>query len=216
MRIRPPARDQLAVPAQKRCRRDAQRSPPRLPRQPTAERRKQCPISLRQLRTSDVTLQDPQLMAQQHDLDLLLPLRTTPEHGQLEQPTQRPIHQREPCRENDPSPPLTLPITPPTRRRPRGRIAESELPAHTGKRPESKTFPSEAGATRGAKFGSRRQRCKRKARVCGPFAVAGAGCGHISPTISSTALRRFGAWTPGESFASASFGRARRRAARAD
>jgi hypothetical protein len=59
-----------------------------------------------------LTLQNPQLVPQQQDLDLFLSLRTPPEHDQLEQPAQRPIHEREnQCRENDPSPPLTLPIT---------------------------------------------------------------------------------------------------------
>jgi hypothetical protein len=52
--------------------------------------RQQHPIRLRQLRTSDLTLEHPQWVAEQQDLDLLLPLRTTPEHDQLEQPPQRP------------------------------------------------------------------------------------------------------------------------------
>ena len=41
------------------------------------------------------TLQHPQLVAQKQDLDLLLPLRATPQNDQLKQPSQRPIHKRE-------------------------------------------------------------------------------------------------------------------------
>jgi hypothetical protein len=52
---------------------------------------------------------------------------------------------------------------------PRSRGCPTRSPA------KSKAFQSEAGAKRGAKFGSCRLLCKRRARVCGPFAVAGAG-----------------------------------------
>jgi hypothetical protein len=95
VRIRPAARDQLAVPAQQRRRRHKRRALPRPTWQYLAERRQQRPIGLRQLRTSDLTLKDSKLVTQQQDLDLLLPLRPTPEHDQLEQPAQRPIHERE-------------------------------------------------------------------------------------------------------------------------
>src|SRR6266508_1170821 len=61
--IRPTASDQLAVPAQKRRRGDEERLPPRLPRQHAAERRQQRPVSLRQLRTRDLTLQHAKLVA---------------------------------------------------------------------------------------------------------------------------------------------------------
>jgi hypothetical protein len=113
--------------------RDKQRPPPRSPRQDAAERRQQRPISLRQLRTSGLTLQYPQLVPQHLDLDLFLPLRTTPEHDQREQLAATSTRTTEPCPEDDPSPPpTTLPITRPTRGRPRRRTAESELPAPTG------------------------------------------------------------------------------------
>jgi hypothetical protein len=94
-RVRPAARDQLAVPTQQRRRRHKHGSPPRLPRQRTAERRQQRPISRRQPRTSNLTLQYPQLLAQHQNLDLLLRLRPTSEHDQLEQPPQRPIEKRQ-------------------------------------------------------------------------------------------------------------------------
>lgn len=46
------------------------------PRKHVAECRQQSSISLRQLRTSDVPLEHPKLVAQKEDLDLFLPLRT--------------------------------------------------------------------------------------------------------------------------------------------
>src|SRR5262249_35878514 len=95
MQIRPAASDRLPVPAQKRRGRDQERSPPCLPRQHAAERRQQRPVSLRQLRTSDLTLKYAKLVAQQQDLDLLLSLRPVPEREQLKQPTQRPVRERE-------------------------------------------------------------------------------------------------------------------------
>jgi len=81
------------VPAQQRRRRNKRRSPPRPPGQHPAERRQQRPIRLRQLRTSDLTLEHAQLVAQQQDLDLLFPLGAKAEHDQLEQTPQRPIEQ---------------------------------------------------------------------------------------------------------------------------
>jgi len=65
-----------------------------LPGQHPAERGQQRPISLRQLRTSNLTLQHPQLMPQQQDLDLLLPLGAKAEHEELEQSPQSPIQKR--------------------------------------------------------------------------------------------------------------------------
>src|SRR6266540_1725010 len=65
MRIRPAARDQLAMPTQK-CRwRPQQRRLPRPTRQYAAEGSQQHPITWRQRGTSDLTLQHPQLMPQQ-------------------------------------------------------------------------------------------------------------------------------------------------------
>jgi hypothetical protein len=60
----------------------------------TAKRSQQRPINLGQLRTSNLTLQHPQLMAEQENLDLLLPLGATPEHEQLKDSPQRPVEQR--------------------------------------------------------------------------------------------------------------------------
>jgi hypothetical protein len=91
MRIRPATGDKLAVPAQQRRRRNERRFQPGLPRQHPGKRRQQHPIRLCQLRTSDLTLEHPQLVAEQQYLDLLLPLRTTPQHDQLKQPPQRPV-----------------------------------------------------------------------------------------------------------------------------
>jgi hypothetical protein len=95
MRIRPTARDQFAVPTQQRPRTDEQRPLPGLPWQHAAKCHQQRPIGLRQLRTSDLTLQHPQLMAEQLNLDLLLALGATAEHEQLEQSPQRPVEQRD-------------------------------------------------------------------------------------------------------------------------
>ena len=91
MRVRPVARNELAVPAQQRRRRHEQRPLPRLPWQHTAECSQQRPISQRQLRTTNLPLQHPQLVAQQQNLDLFLPLRATPQHEQLEESPQRPV-----------------------------------------------------------------------------------------------------------------------------
>jgi hypothetical protein len=81
------------VPAQQRRRRHEQRSLPGLSRQRTAERSKQHPISLRQLRTSNLALKHPQLVTEQQNLDFLLPLRATPKNEQLKQSPQRPVEQ---------------------------------------------------------------------------------------------------------------------------
>jgi hypothetical protein len=51
----------------------------------------QRPIRLGQLRTSDLPLEHAQLMAQQQDLDLLLPLGTTPQDHKFQQPPQRAV-----------------------------------------------------------------------------------------------------------------------------
>jgi hypothetical protein len=88
MRIRPAAGDLLAMPARNGRWRHEQRHLPRPTRQYTAEGSQQRPISWRQRGTSDLTLQHPQLMPQQQDLDLLLPLRAPPKHHQLEQSAQ--------------------------------------------------------------------------------------------------------------------------------
>ena len=66
-----------------------------MPLQRSAERRKQRPVSLRRLRTRKLTLQHPQLMPEQQDLDLLLPLRAKAEHDKLKQPPQHPIQKRQ-------------------------------------------------------------------------------------------------------------------------
>lgn len=83
------------MPAQKRRRRHEERSLPRPARQYLAERRQHGPISLSQLRTSDLTLQHPQLVPEQQNLDLLLPLRATPEYEQLKESPERPVDQRD-------------------------------------------------------------------------------------------------------------------------
>jgi hypothetical protein len=61
----------------------------------TGERSKQHPISLRQSRPSDLSLQHPQPVTEQQNLDLLLPLRATPKNEQHKQSTQRPVEQRD-------------------------------------------------------------------------------------------------------------------------
>jgi hypothetical protein len=73
----PPTRDAnaKASPASQRSSRSVPRKHPR-------QRRQQRPISLHQLGTTDLPLQHPQLMPKQQDLDLLLPLRRTPQNDQ--------------------------------------------------------------------------------------------------------------------------------------
>jgi hypothetical protein len=97
MRIRPPARHQLAMPAQKRRRRNTER-PPGSPRQRTAECSQQDPMARAKLRTRDLALQHPQLVTQNKDFDLLLPLAPAAQNQQLKQAPQRPVSERE----NDP------------------------------------------------------------------------------------------------------------------
>jgi hypothetical protein len=93
-RIRPAARDQLAVPAQKRRRRDKQ-GRPRWPRQRPAQRRQQHTVGRPQLRPSHLALQDLQLVAQHKNLELLRPLGAQAKHDQLEQTPAHPVHQRD-------------------------------------------------------------------------------------------------------------------------
>jgi hypothetical protein len=113
MRIRPAARDELTMPTQHGRGRHQQRSPPGLPRQHAAERRKQGPVALRQLRTRDLPLKQPKLMTEKKNLDLLLPLRATPKNDQLEHAPKRPIQQRNPKRAQiNPPRALTLPARP--------------------------------------------------------------------------------------------------------
>src|SRR6266511_5951610 len=129
MRIRPAARDQLAMPAQE-CRRRHKRRPlPHPTWQHPTERSQQRPIGFRQLRTSDLTLQYSNLMAQQQDLDLLLPLRPAPKHDQLQQPSQRPVANERTTPRERPATHLTLSAR--RTRRPQDAATESELSAPT-------------------------------------------------------------------------------------
>ncbi|MGH9381966.1 MAG: hypothetical protein ACRD2Z_15330 [Thermoanaerobaculia bacterium] len=57
-----------------------------MPRQNTAERRQQSPISLTRPRTSRLTLEHLKLVAQKQDLDVLLALRAKAQHNQFEEP----------------------------------------------------------------------------------------------------------------------------------
>jgi hypothetical protein len=111
MRIRPTARDQLTMPAQECSGRNQERSFPRRPGQHTAERRQKRSIRRRQLRTCHLPLKHLQLVTEQQNLDLLLPLRTTPDDEQLEQPPRRRVREgTEPDPENEPPPAPTLPV----------------------------------------------------------------------------------------------------------
>jgi hypothetical protein len=89
------------MPAKESCRRHEQRPLPRPPRENTTERCQQRPISRRQLRTGDLALKHPAAAA-----------TSTQTRG--------------PHPENNPPPPLTLPIS-----RPRLGSAESEFSAPT-------------------------------------------------------------------------------------
>ncbi len=94
MRIRPAARHQLPMPAQKRRRRHQERRPHPSRQRPT-KRGEQRPIVWAKLRTSDLALEHVQLVAQNEDLDLLLPVRAHPQHKQLQQPPQHPVQEQE-------------------------------------------------------------------------------------------------------------------------
>jgi len=82
------------VPAQQRRRLHTERRP-QGPRQHAAERGKENPINRLKARTPDLTLQHPQLMAQNENFDLLRLLRPQAQDEQLEQAPQRPVDQRE-------------------------------------------------------------------------------------------------------------------------
>ena len=91
VRIRPEARDQVAMPTKQRRRRHKRRPPPRPPRQHSTEGGQQRAVSRRQHRPADLPLEHSQLVAQEQDLDLLLALRAEPKHDKLEQPPQRSV-----------------------------------------------------------------------------------------------------------------------------
>ncbi len=63
-------------------------------RQHAAKCGEQNSIGWPKLRTGNLTLQHPQLVAENEDLDLLLTFRPHSQHEQLEQAPQRPIDQR--------------------------------------------------------------------------------------------------------------------------
>jgi hypothetical protein len=90
MRIRPPARQELAMPAQQRRRRHEERRPRRTRKRAT-ERSKQSAITRVKPRTCDLALQHLQLVAQHEDLDLLRALRPHPQDVQFQQPPQHPV-----------------------------------------------------------------------------------------------------------------------------
>lgn len=95
VRIRPAARNQIAMQAKQRRWRHKRRPPPRPPRQHSTEGSQQRAVGRRQRRPRDLPLEHSQPVAQQQNLDLLLPLRAEPKHDKLEQPPQRPVEKGE-------------------------------------------------------------------------------------------------------------------------
>jgi hypothetical protein len=81
------------MPAQQRRRRHQERWPG-TSREYAAQRRQQDPVSRLGPRTSNLTLKQTQLLAQDEDLDLLGALRAHPEHKQLKHTPQGPVDQR--------------------------------------------------------------------------------------------------------------------------
>jgi hypothetical protein len=90
MSIRPPARHQLAMPAQQ-CRRRHEERRPRRTRKRATERSQQSAITSVKLRTYDLAFQHLQLVAQDENLNLLAALRPHPQDVQLQQPPQHPV-----------------------------------------------------------------------------------------------------------------------------
>src|SRR6266508_6490492 len=93
VRVRPPARDQLPVPA-KQCLRLEREDCPRGPRQRAAQRRQQRAIRPRQLRPRDLPAEDRQLVAEDEDLQLLRATRPPQQPHQREQVPDNEIHKR--------------------------------------------------------------------------------------------------------------------------
>jgi hypothetical protein len=90
-RAAPP--DQLAVPAKQRSRTHRQ-TPQGAPRQRSRERREDRPIPGPKRRSPRLPPNDRQLMPEHQDLQLLRALRSTQQHDQLKQPTERHIEER--------------------------------------------------------------------------------------------------------------------------
>src|SRR6266498_63526 len=93
MRVRPPARDQLPVPAKQRLRPEREGRPAR-PRERAAQRRQQCSIRPRQRRPRGLSAEDRQLMAKDEDLQLLRTTRPPQQPHQREQVPDNEIHTR--------------------------------------------------------------------------------------------------------------------------
>jgi hypothetical protein len=94
VRIHPPARHQLPMPAHQRRRSHKERRP-HSPRQHAAEHSQHSAITRAKLWTPDLALKRAQLVTQDEDLDLLLALRPNPQDKQLQQPPQHPIEKRQ-------------------------------------------------------------------------------------------------------------------------
>jgi hypothetical protein len=92
-RVRPPAGDQLAVPAKQRLRLE-RGDCPRGPGQRAAQRCQQHAISPRQLRRRCLSTEDRQLVAEDEDLQLLRATRPPQQPDQREQVPDDEIHKR--------------------------------------------------------------------------------------------------------------------------
>src|SRR5439155_5776178 len=93
VRVCPPARDQLAVPAKQRLRLEREGRPRRLGER-AAQRREQRSICSCQLRPRGLSAEDRQLMAEDEDLQLLRATRPPQQPYQREQVPDNEIHKR--------------------------------------------------------------------------------------------------------------------------
>jgi len=93
LRVRPPARDQLPVPAKQRLRPEREGRPAR-PRERAAQGRQQRSIRPRERRPRGLSAEDRQLMAKDEDLQLVPATRPPQQPHQREQVPDNEIHNR--------------------------------------------------------------------------------------------------------------------------
>jgi hypothetical protein len=86
MGIRPTARDQSPMPAQQRLG-PHEEDVPAAPRQHSTQRSEQRPVVRLEARPTGLSAKNRQLVPEYEDLELLLPVTSSEEHDQLEQPS---------------------------------------------------------------------------------------------------------------------------------
>src|SRR6266540_4522607 len=128
VRVCPPARDQLAVPAKQRLRLEREGRPRRLGER-AAQRRQQRAIRSRRHRSRGLSAEDRQLMAEDEDLQLLRATGPPQQPHQSEQVPDNEIHER-PEQAALPRPRARAPnLASPTTQGSRGRVCEPYAPA---------------------------------------------------------------------------------------